>query len=359
MANRWFTQFFGSLEKKPVVLSCKFKVDSTNVNGLGISSLSGPGIQGVYMTTSAAFTGTTHTTVIVDGISSTANLAVGMVLSGSGIVANTTIVAVQSATAITLSVAATASATVSIAYAGVGSPASTGPASGIILVKFQDNYNKYLFGGSQMTSPPSGIDISISGSSVLTRGVAYVITSLGTSTTANWVSMGLPVGMTPAVGVPFIAIATGSGTGTGKVQLASNSGVDSIELYSGPTSTLTSSAATVLGVSSGAYAILQCLRTDAAAITGTTHTTTTIDSLSSSVGLRVGQAISGAGIPLGATIATLPTASSLTLSAAATASASAVPISVYPAQLLAAPVDNSVVHLSFFLSNSSITVQGE
>lgn len=358
MANRWFNQFFGSLEKKPVVLSCNFVVDTSNVNGLGISGLTGPGIQGVYMKSTAAFTGTTHTTTIVDGISSTANLAVGMPLSGSGIVTGTTIVAVQSATAITLSVAASASATVSIAYAGVGSPISTGPAAGLILVKLQDNYPVYLFGSSGFVSPASGTDISISGSAVMTRGAAYRITSLGTSTTANWVAMGLPVGITPAVGVAFIATATGSGTGTGKVQSASDSGINNVELVGLPNTTLSSSAATVLGVSSGSYLILQCLQTSAVAFTATTASSTTLSTVSSFQDLRVGQVISGAGIPLGTTI-TAVGASTLTISAAATASTSGVAMTASPAQVLAAPADGSKVSLSFFLSNSVITVQGQ
>ncbi len=53
MANRRFTQFFNTLHNKPALLDCNFIVDSTNVNGLGVSSLKGPGIKQVYMHTSA------------------------------------------------------------------------------------------------------------------------------------------------------------------------------------------------------------------------------------------------------------------------------------------------------------------
>lgn len=53
MANRYFSQFFYTFHKMPVLLDCNFVVDSTNGNGLGIRSLKGPGISNVYMHTSA------------------------------------------------------------------------------------------------------------------------------------------------------------------------------------------------------------------------------------------------------------------------------------------------------------------
>lgn len=62
-------------------------------------------------------------------------------------------------------------------------------------------------------------------------------------------------------------------------------------------------------------------------ITGTTNSTTSVTAVSSTAGLAVGQAISGAGIPVGATIAALGSGT-LTLSAAATASASGVSLTV-------------------------------
>jgi hypothetical protein len=192
MANRRYQQFYYSLHKYPVELDCRFQVDPTNVNGLGISNLSGPGIAAVYMNTSAT-------------------------------------------------------------------PAATNPnpASGIILVQFQDNYNKYNFGGSQFRSPLTGTNINLT-DGTMTIGRAYVITSVGTSTTANWVAVGVPVGTTPAVGVPFIASAT-TGVGTGVVQLPVTSGEYNIEVVGDPQLTIGSSAAMVLGVSSGSYMILQCV----------------------------------------------------------------------------------------------------
>lgn len=71
------------------------------------------------------------------------------------------------------------------------------------------------------------------------------------------------------------------------------------------------------------------IKTNNLTLTGNTHTTTTIDGLSSVAGLAVGQAISGAGIPAGATIATVNVAgSSITISAPATSTGTAVPLTV-------------------------------
>lgn len=224
MANRWSTQFFGTLEKKPFQIACNFVVDSTNGNGLGIRSLKGPGIANVFMHTSATV--------------------------------------------------------------AVGNP---NPLAGYIMVQFQDNYNRYLFGTAGFVSPLSGSNISISTGSSLTLGTPYVIVSLGTTTAVQWNAVGMPVGIVPAVGVAFIAKAT-SGTGSGIVQSASVSGITSVEVIGDPNKTVTSQAATVLGFSSGAYMLLQCLN--------------------------------GSGA-------------------------------------VTAPANGSVIGLSFFMSNSSITVQGQ
>lgn len=294
MANRWFTQFYGSLHKKPVQLDCNFVVDPTNQNGLGIRSLKGPGIGNVYMHSTASFVGNTHTNKIIDGISGgTQSLVVGEKLSGTGIAAGTIIAGITSGTAITTNLATTATnSAVTIGLVASGSPA---PESGIIVVQFQDNFNRYFFGTSGFVSPLEGTPISISTGSSLEIGVPYVIVSVGTTTLVQWQAVGVPVGIVPAVGVAFIATAT-SGAGTGVVELPTVSGITSIEVIGDPNATITSKAATVLGISSGAYMVLQSLA-------ATDSSTTTL----------------------------VPTA----------------------------PAPGSVVGLSFFMSNSLITVQGE
>lgn len=292
MANRWYTQFYGSLHKKPVQLDCNFVVDPANGNGLGIRNLKGPGIANVFMHTTASFTGNTHTTNVIDGISGgTGSLLPLMPISGSGIPTGTVIASITSSSAIVISNAATS--TVSgdvISYAGVG---STNPGAGYIMVQFQDNFNRYFFGTSGFVSPLTGTPISISGAAVMTIGNPYVIVSVGTSTQANWNAAGLPAGIIPAVGEPFFAAVTGGATGTGIVEAPSNSGIMSIEVVGDPNQTLGANfngASFLGGGTAGSYMILQCLN---------------------------------------------------------------------PSDAPTAPVSGSVVGLSFFLSNSYITVQGE
>jgi len=112
---------------------------------------------------------------------------------------------------------------------------SPNPEAGIILVQLDDNYNTYLGGFSGFSNPLSGTSISISTASSLTVGAPYVITSLGTTTTAQWVAIGVPITITPAVGVSFIASATsGSGTGTVQAPLSTGSGIDHMELIGDP-----------------------------------------------------------------------------------------------------------------------------
>lgn len=208
-------------------LNCNFLVDVANVNGLGLKSLKGLGVKNVFMHSTASFTGTSHTSTLVDGISSTAALVVGMPVQGSGIAAGTTIAAVQSGVAITLSAATSSSTTGSITYQGVGSP---NPATGFIEVQLSANHAGYQSGSFSLSSPLSGSSVSIS--SGLTVGALYTITALGSSTAANFQALGLPVGIAPAVGVTFIATSSAAGTGTGTVQLsaATGSGVDHLEM---------------------------------------------------------------------------------------------------------------------------------
>lgn len=65
-----------------------------------------------------------------------------------------------------------------------------------------------------MQSPVAGADVAATALSV---GVVYQITAMGTTTQANWVTSGVPSGVTAAVGVVFKAAATSAGTGTAKI----------------------------------------------------------------------------------------------------------------------------------------------
>lgn len=140
-------------------------------------------------------------------------------------------------------------------YMHTSSTPATGnpnPASGTILVQLQDNYNRSICGFNAIVSPLSGTPLTST-----TAGIAYVIVSLGTTTAAQWLAAGVPAGVTPSVGVPFIALATGAIGGTGAVEItaAAGSGVASFETVGDPNSTIGPNPRANQGY--GAYFILQ------------------------------------------------------------------------------------------------------
>jgi hypothetical protein len=126
--------------------------------------------------------------------------------------------------AVTLSAASTISTQSLLVTPAAGSP---NPAPGYIVINLANNYNAYLGGFSGFVSPLSGSNIT----SGLTVGVPYVITSLGSSTAAQWQTAGLSSTITPALGASFIAKAT-SVAGGGAVQavLAGGSGINHMEV---------------------------------------------------------------------------------------------------------------------------------
>lgn len=135
------------------------------------------------------------------------------------------------------------------------------PANGTIVVQLSDNYNGLLSVSSNIVAPNSGSALAIdSTSAALTAGVAYVISTLGDATAARWHLLGVPAGITPAVGVAFIAASTGVGAGasTSRVMAsaAAGSGVVSIEGLGQPNLLINPSPAANQGF--GSEIILQC-----------------------------------------------------------------------------------------------------
>lgn len=136
------------------------------------------------------------------------------------------------------------------------------PAAGYIVVQLQDNYNGQLMGIKGMIqSPLSGSSLLVA-SATLTVGLPYVITILGTTTTAAWHALGVPAGVTPAVGVSFVAAAT-SAVGTGAVQVpaAAGSGIFEMEVVGTPNLSVAPSPSANQGF--GAQLILRCLKDSA------------------------------------------------------------------------------------------------
>ena len=217
---------------KPTVVQCNFVVDHTNGNGLGIRSLKSNGfIRNVFMNT-------TQTPGSNDGAT------------------------------------------------------NPNPLAGFALIQFKNNFNYYLGGFSGFVSQVTG-SIKID-NSAMTAGQAYVISTLGNATAAKWAAIGVPAGVTPAVGVSFIALSNGGSgnTLTSRVSTPSVSGVVSAEVVGDPNQSIANSAISPNG---GAYVLVQFL--------GATNSSTTT---------------------------LIPTA----------------------------PQDNAVVGMTFFFDGSSVTVDG-
>jgi hypothetical protein len=150
---------------RPVLIDCNFIVDSTNGNGLGIRNLKGQGVKNIFMHTSAT--------------------------PGTG-------------------------------GGGVLNP---NPASGLIVVQFSDNYNRYYGGFAGFIGPQS------TSSTSTVANVINVIAVLGTATLAQWLAVGLPPGIIPAVGVAFIATSSSVIGGSAQTILntATGAGIGHIE----------------------------------------------------------------------------------------------------------------------------------
>lgn len=132
------------------------------------------------------------------------------------------------------------------------------PAVGIALIQFKNNYKVFL--GSQYT-----IQSPVTGGSLTTTvaNVAYQIVTVGTTTTAQWVAKGLPVGVTPAAGVSFVAIASGALGGTGTFKALGVSGISSMEIMG---STILSNNSSI-AANSGVYMMVQFLGATSSSVT--------------------------------------------------------------------------------------------
>lgn len=141
------------------------------------------------------------------------------------------------------------------------SPASgnPNPASGTIVVQMQDNFSRSYCGFDAIVSPVSGSALKID-NSAMTAGVAYIITTLGDASLAKWHAIGVPAGVTPAVGVSFIALSDGGSANVSSSRVmataAAGSSVASIETVGDPNLSIAPNPGAAQGF--GAQFILQC-----------------------------------------------------------------------------------------------------
>lgn len=143
-------------------------------------------------------------------------------------------------------------------------PAATNPnpAAGEIIVQLSDSYNRYFGGFSGFISPLSGSNVTTTVTNVIN-----VITVLGTATLAQWQVVGLPTGITPALGVAFVATSSAVIGGSGAVQIraTAGAGVDHIEVVGDPNTTLANSMIQnpAIQQAAGGYIYLACFKNTA------------------------------------------------------------------------------------------------
>lgn len=192
-----------SYANRPVLIDCHFQVAASDSGGLGIINLSGQGVNTVFMYTSAS----------------------------AGVGPN-----------------------------GLTNPMAHNASKGYIQLQLQNNYKHVLSVSGMIQSPTTGSAVNVDASdALLTIGTAYIITSVGTSTQADWQTLGLPIGVVPAVGCSFIALATGAGTGSGQVKAVGSSGVFQVEMVGSPDANLSPIPTNGISPNVGGTILLQAL----------------------------------------------------------------------------------------------------
>jgi uncharacterized protein YidB (DUF937 family) len=137
------------------------------------------------------------------------------------------------------------------------------PANGFALIQLKQNFSVFANLFWSITGTTTG-SIKID-NSAMTAGVPYVITTLGDATAAKWLAIGVPAGVTPAVGVSFVALTNG-GAGnvlTSRVSTAVSTPVQAVQVVGLPSLSVNSSIA----ANSGEFVLVQ--------FTGATNSSTT------------------------------------------------------------------------------------
>ena len=147
------------------------------------------------------------------------------------------------------------------------------PQAGYAVVRFANNFNYYLGGPWGQIAP-----LTSTGTTSLTAGHPYVITSLGNTTLAQWQTAGVAKGFTPAVGRTFVAAATASISGTGTVGVPGVPSVTEVSVVGDTALALNNSA---IAANGGAQVVVQFLAP-------TNSSTTTLVNASPADGTVVG-----------------------------------------------------------------------
>ncbi len=143
---------------------------------------------------------------------------------------------------------------------GTGVQSVTRAGTGKYVIQFAENYNRFIGGNITLFQASSAAGSIQDGSLVV--GNSYKITFASSST--NWQVLGLPSGLTAAIGMPFTATSGASNGGTsgaagvGTVTALTGSGIASCELLPNPNLILGP------GAGYGAYVNLVTLNTSGA-----------------------------------------------------------------------------------------------
>lgn len=143
---------------------------------------------------------------------------------------------------------------------GVGIASITRLVAGVYQIQLQDNYPALSSIMAEMQSPVSGSDVLLP---ALVVGDIYQITVLGSATTAQWITAGVPAGIAPAVGVVFKAAAVSVGA-TSAARLLGPSGVTSIEVLGDSNTMLSVIPSTPL---LGGYITIACYAPTSSSVT--------------------------------------------------------------------------------------------
>lgn len=231
------------------------------------------------------------------------------------------------------------------------------PAAGYALVQMKNNFNKFIGMHATIAAPVTGSALNINTTDhSLVVGTPYQITVLGNATSANWSAVGVMPGFTPSVGMVFIAKATGAGASTSsKVKALGVSGISSIEVIGDSNQLIANSS---IAVNHGSVVLVQFL---AGAFSGSA-----LAAHNHNLIVKGGQAASTtndianyAGPLLGkqeATDATYVGANSAT-QGGVVGSSGGTPVGSI-SYVATAPTDSSIVSLSMYYDNSSMTIDG-
>lgn len=118
----------------------------------------------------------------------------------------------------------------------IGGYTNPNPIAGYAQVRFKNNFNYYLGGFSGWAAP-----LGSTSTTSVTATHVYAITSLGTTTLAQWQAVGLPQGFIPTVGQAFVATASQAIGGTGTVGVSGVPTTQILSVVGDPTQTLNNS----------------------------------------------------------------------------------------------------------------------